>query len=31
MDDIKRSITDEVRPLFDTPPDDDDVKPLVLA
>jgi Terminase large subunit, T4likevirus-type, N-terminal len=31
MDDIKRSITDEVTPLFETPPHDDDVKPLVLA
>ena len=31
MDDIERSITDEVTPLFETPPDDDDVKPLVLA
>jgi hypothetical protein len=31
MDDIERSITDEVKPLFETPPDDDDVKSLVLA
>ncbi len=31
MDDIKRSITDEVTPLFETPPDYNDVKPLVLA
>ncbi len=31
MDDIKRSITDEVTPLFDTPPDDDFVRPLVLT
>ncbi len=31
MDDIERSITDTVTPLFETPPDGDDVKPLVLA
>jgi hypothetical protein len=31
MDDIERSITDEVAPLFETPPDDDDVRPLVLT
>ncbi len=31
MDDIKRSITSEITPLFDTPPDDDDVRPLVLT
>jgi hypothetical protein len=30
MDDIKRSITSEITPLFETPPDDD-VKPLELV
>ncbi len=31
MDDIRRSITSEITPLFETPPDDDGVKPLVLV
>lgn len=31
MEDIRRSITDEVKPLFETPPDDDYVKPLELT
>ncbi len=31
MDDIERSITDTVAPLFETSLDDNDVKPLVLA
>ena len=31
LGDIERSITDDVTPLFETPPDDDDVEPLKLV
>ncbi len=31
MSDIERAVTDEVRPLFDTPPGDDNVKPLEIV
>ncbi len=31
MSDIERSVTDDVTPLFETPPTDDDVKPLAAA
>ena len=31
MADIERAVTDEVSPLFETPPGDDDVKPLIIV
>ena len=31
MGDIERALTDEVKPLFETPPSDDEVKPLIVA
>ena len=31
MSDIERAVTDDVKPLFDTPPGDDNVKPLNIA
>ena len=30
MADIERALSDDVEPLFETPPGDDDVKPLVI-